>query len=387
MKNAEKTAVAKNAPAKNKVNLKSYIMIIALLVIVGVFSILTDGIFVYPRNISTLARQTTVVGIISIAMMFIIIANHIDLSIGVVLGCCGTICAVLHVWLGWSALPTVLAVLVFGGIIGTFNGFWVAYRKVPAFIATLGTMLIAKGIRLGIGQGQTISPMDDTLSYLGTGYLSITISWILGAIGAILVAYTIFSDRNSKAKYGIPQNSLSKDIAKVAMFTIIIMGMTWVFNSYRGFPVPVIILVILAIIFNFVATKTNFGRSIYAIGGNEEAANLAGIKTKKVTFQMFVIGGVLAAAAGIVMTTRLDAATASAGDGMELDAIASCVIGGVSMSGGTGSIPGVMVGALIMAALDNGMSLINLESFWQFIVKGIVLVLAVWADQSSSKKK
>lgn len=387
MKNVEKTGGAKAIQEKGKVNLKSYIMIIALLVIAAVFCILTDGIFVYPRNISTLARQTTVVGVISIAMMFIIVANHIDLAIGVVLGCCGTICAVLHVWLGWGTFPTIIVVLIFGALIGCFNGFWVAYRKVPAFIATLGTMLIAKGIRLGIGQGQTISPMSPSMSYIGTGYLSVTVSWIVGAVGALLVAYTIYNDRKSKIKYGIPAGSLYKDIAKIVAFAIIIMGMTWVFNAYRGFPAPVIILAVLAIIFHFVATKTTYGRSVYAIGGNEEAANLAGIKTKLVTFQMFVIGGVLAAAAGIIMTARLDAATASSGDGMELDAIASCVIGGVSMNGGTGSIPGVMVGALIMASLDNGMSLINLESFWQYIVKGIVLVLAVWVDQTGGKKK
>ncbi len=370
-----------------KKNTKSYIMFISLILIGIVFSILTDGVFINPRNLSNLARQTTVVGVTAIAMMFIIIANHIDLSIGAVLGCCGTIAAALQVWGEVGTPLAIIITLAVGAVIGMWNGFWVAYRKVPAFIVTLGGMLIFQGVKLGIGKGMSIAPMNEDFSFLGQGYLSIELSLIIGIIGAAAIIFVTLNGRKSKTKYGIDQPAIAIDVVKSVLLAGFIIGITLVLNSYQGMPVPVILLIALAVIFNFVANKTTYGRSVYAIGGNEEASNLAGIKTKKVTMYIFTIGGVLAAFAGILLTARLDSATAAAGDGMELDAIASCVIGGVSMSGGSGKISGALIGALIMAALDNGMSLINLETFWQFIVKGLVLTLAVWADMAFNEDK
>lgn len=369
-----------------KKNAKSYIMIVALLLISITFTILTDGIFINPRNISMLARQTTVVGFISLAMMFVILTGRIDLSVGTGLGMAGTIAAALQVWGDWSVPGTIIMVILIGVLMGAWNGFWVSYRSVTAFIATCGSMLIFRGGKLGIGNGMSIGPMKDSFKILGQGYVSENISWVLGIICAIAFAVSVIINRKSKIKYNIKQPTLVMDIAKVILAAAAILLMTYVFINYKGLPVPVVLLIVAAIICNFIANKTTFGRSIYAIGGNEEAAQLAGINTKRVVFLVYVLGGVLVAIAGMILTARLDAATAAAGDGMELDAIAACVVGGVAMAGGTGRVSGVIIGALVMSALNNGMSLINLENFWQFVVRGLVLLLAVWADSALNDK-
>lgn len=373
--------------SKFKSNAQSYIMIMALIVITVIFSILTKGVFVSARNISMLARQTTVTGIIAVAMMFIIVAGHIDLSIGAVLGCCGTVAGVLQVWFGFGTVPTIICTLIVGVIIGIWNGYWVAYRCVPAFIATLGTQLIAQGINLGVGKGMAIAPMSSSFSFIGQGYLSKGISWAVTAVASVLILVFMMKNRSEKQRYGIGQKPFAAELASKLAAIVLLCIVTFLLNMYQGIPVPVIILAVLTVLFNFVANKTTYGRNVYAIGGNTEAANLAGVKTKLITMKIFIIGGILAACAGIVLTARLNSATAAAGDGMELDAIASCVLGGVSMSGGTGKISGVIIGALIMVALDNGMSIINLESFWQYIIKGLVLIVAVCVDMGLNEKK
>ncbi len=370
-----------------KQNAKSYIMILSLFFIGIVFSVLTDGIFISSRNLSNLARQTAVVGVISIAMMFVIIAGHIDLSIGSVLGCCGTIAAVLQVWLGWSTPSTIIAVVLIGVLIGAWQGFWVSYRNVPAFIVTLGGLLIFKGVKLGISKSMSISPMQPSFSIIGQGYLPASVGWIIAFIAIVVIVISTLKSRKSKEKYNIETSSMTIDILKMIMLSFFVFLTTFIFNSYQGIPVPVLILISLGILFYFIANNTTYGRSIYSIGGNLEASTLAGIKTKRIVMYMFMLTGALAAFAGIILTARLDAATSAAGDSMELDAIAACVVGGVSMVGGVGKISGVLIGALIMAALDNGMSLINLENFWQFIVKGLVLIVAVWADMSLNNDK
>lgn len=369
-----------------KKNLNSWMMIISLIVIGVIFSILTDGIFLSSRNISMLARQTTVVGVLSIGMMFVIVATHIDLSVGAIVGLTGTIAAVLQVWYHMGTIPTIILVILVGIICGLAQGYWVAYRGVPAFIITLGGMLIFRGIKLGISKGASIAPMNDSFKAIGQAYISPTISTIIGILAIVALCWVTMNNRKSKIKYNFPIDSMGKDIMKVTALSLLILIAIFMVNGYKGIPVAVIILLFFVLVFSFVGNHTTFGRSIYSIGGNIEASKLAGIKTEKVTLLIFAISGALAAIAGIILTARLNSATAAAGDSMELDAIAACVIGGTSMAGGKGKITGVVIGALIMAALDNGMSLINLENFWQFIVKGLVLVLAVWIDTASKKK-
>jgi D-xylose transport system permease protein len=369
-----------------KKNLNSWMMIVSLIVIGIIFSIMTKGIFLSPRNISMLARQTTVVGVLSIGMMFVIVATHIDLSVGAIVGLTGTIAAVLQVWFHIGTIPTILIVVAVGVACGLAQGYWVAYRGVPAFIITLGGMLIFTGIKLGISKGASIAPMSDSFKVIGQAYVSPSISMVIGLIAIVSFFIVMIRNRNSKIKYNFPTEEFWKDILKTGILGVLIFISVFMLNGYRGIPAAVIILMFFVLVFSFIGNHTTFGRSIYSIGGNIEASRLSGIKTEKVTLMIFAISGALAAVAGIILTARLNSATSAAGDGMELDAIAACVIGGTSMAGGKGKITGVVIGALIMAALDNGMSLINLENFWQFIVKGLVLVLAVWIDTASKKK-
>lgn len=370
-----------------KINTESYIMILSLVGIAIIFSLLSNGTFLIPRNISNLARQTTVVGILAIGMMFVIVAGHIDLSEGSLLGFCGTLAAVLQVWYDWATGPAIVVVILAGMVLGMVQGFWVAYLRVPAFIVTLGGLLVFKGMKLGLSKSVSIAPMRPDFSYIGQGYLSDATGWVVVAVALAITIFTFVNRRRSRTKFGFAVAPVQYDIVKIGAIGLLMIFATVVLNSYKGIPVPVLLLLILAFIFSLIATKTVYGRSVYSIGGNLEAAELAGIRTKLIVLVVFMVSGLFSALAGMVLTARLDAATAAAGDSMELDAIASCVIGGTSMSGGVGKVPGVLIGALVMSSLNNGMSLINLENFWQFIVKGIVLVLAVWIDTATGKKK
>ncbi len=360
-------------------------MLLSLLVICIVFGILTEGIFFYARNISLLARQTTIVGVLAIGMMFVIVAGHIDLSVGSVMGFCGTLAGVLQVWLHWPTIPTIIVVILAGMLCGVWHGYWVAYRKVPAFIITLGGLLIFKGAKFGLSNSMSIAPMNPSFSMLGQSYIPAVIGWTLAACAVAGYIFSVVSKRKSKIKYNFKTNPFAVDALKAIGISMLILGAVYYLNQYRGIPVPVLIMVVLALIFAFVANSTVFGRCIYAVGGNLEASSLSGIKTKLTTMYIFIISSGLAAVAGIILTARLDAATPSAGDTMELDAIAACIIGGTSMTGGIGRVSGVIIGALVMASLDNGMSLINLENYWQFVVKGLVLTFAVWADTMSKR--
>lgn len=369
-----------------KKNLNSWMMIISLIVMSIVFSMLTKGIFLSPRNISMLARQTTVVGVLSIGMMFVIVATHIDLSVGALVGLTGTIAAVLQVWFHFGTFPTIVVVLIVGIICGMAQGYWVAYRGVPAFIITLGGMLIFTGIKLGISKGASIAPMSDSYKAISQSYIPPIASWSIALIAIIAIVFTAMQKRKSKLKYNFAVNKMSMEILKIVGTSGLVVLGVYMLNGYKGIPTALMILIGFVLIFSFMGNNTTFGRSIYSIGGNVEAARLSGIKTEKVILLIFAISGALASMAGVILTARLNSATSASGDGLELDAIAACVIGGTSMAGGKGKIPGVVIGALIMSALDNGMSLVNLENFWQFIVKGLVLVIAVWIDTASKKK-
>jgi D-xylose transport system permease protein len=358
-------------------------MIISLLVIGLIFSQLTQGIFFNPRNISQLARQTTIVGILAIGMMFVIVAGHIDLSVGSVMGFCGTVAAVLQVWYGWRTVPTIVVTILLGIIAGLWHGYWVAFRRVPAFIITLGGLLIFRGVKLGIGKSMSIAPMNTSFALLGQSYLPTTWGWIIAGVGLIATIFTIFQSRRSGKKYNADLNRGIVDLLKGTGISILIIFAVGYLNRYQGIPTPFLIMLILAVFFNFIAVHTIFGRNVYAIGGNLEASELSGIKTKFTTLAVFIVSSGLAAISGMILAARLNAATPAAGDTMELDAIAACVIGGTSMAGGVGKIPFVIIGALVMASLDNGMTLINMENYWQFIVKGLVLTLAVWVDRMS----
>lgn len=370
-----------------KLNFKSYTMIFLLIVLAVLLTILTDGLFVSTRNLSMLVRQMAVTGILAIGMTLIIVHGNIDLSIGAVMLVCATIAGQMNIYQKWGAIPTVLVVILLGMLIGAWNGFWVSYRGLPAFIATMGTQLIFKGISLSISNGKMLGPFDATYQVIGQSYISTTIGLILGIAGAAAAVAVMLNGLRSRKKFGLELEPAVVTIVKLAGTVVLVVGAVLILNAYHGIASPVLIMVILAIIFTFISKKTKFGRDLYAIGSNAEAARFSGINIRREAFLAFVIMGALAAVGGIVLTSRLNMATSTIGDMAEMDAISACVIGGVSMAGGIGSVPGALIGTLLITVLDNGMSLLNMDSYWQFIVKGLVLTAVVWYDISSNKKK
>ena len=369
-----------------KGDIRSYTMIIALFVIWCILAILTKGIFFMPRNLSMLVRQTSGTAVMALGMLLVIVTGNIDLSGGSSMGLLGGIAACCQVWYELSVWSTVLIVIVCGIMIGAWHGMLIAYLKIPAFIATLGSHLALRGVLLGLTKSVTIAPMSDAFKNVGQGYVPSWISWIIAAAFSLIAVYSIIKDRQSKLRYGFVVPNWFVTILKCASIVAIIMLFMLIMAQYRGVPIPVLILLALSVAVAFITSKTKFGRSVYAIGCNQEAADLSGINTRKVVFFVYIIEGIMCGISGIILTARLNAAAASAGQNAEMDAIASCVIGGASLSGGLGSVVGAVIGALIMTSLDNGMSLLNTENFWQYIVKGMILVFAVYIDIVTKKK-
>ncbi|MFJ6411834.1 sugar ABC transporter permease [Terribacillus saccharophilus] len=368
-----------------KLDLQAYTLIIALVLIAVIFSIFTGGEFLSSRNISNLFTQMSVIAVLAIGMTLIIVAGHIDLSVGSLVGLLAGIAAILQVWHGWGTIPVIIVTVIAGALLGLWQGWWVAYRAVPAFIVTLGGMLVFRGILIGISKGQTVAPMNESFKQIGNSYLPYVLGYILAVISIALLIYGTYRNRFKRKQLGLVIPAGIIDYGKVSLYSFFILLATYMLNRYLGIPVPIFIVIVLAAIFIFISNKTAFGRYVYAIGGNQEAAALSGINIKWNTLWVFITMGALAGIGGILLTSRLNAATVSAGDMYELDAIAACVIGGTSLMGGKGRITGALIGALIMASIDNGMSIMNIEAFWQYIVKGLILILAVWVDISSKK--
>jgi len=389
----EKTNLAATGDKKNlfkaffNFDVKTYTMILALVSIWLIFSVATNGDFLTARNLSNLFRQMSITGILSIGMVFIIITGHIDLSAGSLMGLLGGIVAILNVWFKLDGVVAIGITLIAGLGIGLLNGWLVAYKKIPAFIVTLGGLLVFRGILVGMTKGTTVASLGPEIKFLGNAYLIDGIGIVLGILAVCALIYNSINGRKLRVQYGLSITPLSVEAVKIVFAAILIGLVVTVLNSYQGFPVPVLIIVILAVIFSYILTRTVFGRRVYAIGGNGEAAKLCGINVPKMTLTIFAMHGLLVAIAGILLTSRLNAASVAAGQNAEMDAIAACVIGGASLAGGVGSVGGAIVGALVMSSLDNGMSMLNIETFWQYIVKGAILVIAVWFDIATKNKK
>jgi D-xylose transport system permease protein len=374
-----------NKKFKINIDVKTYMMIIALIGIWGIFTFATGGSFLSPRNISNLFRQSVFTSVLAIGMVLIIIMGEIDLSVGSLVGLAGGIVAICDVWLELNPILSILITLLVGALLGLWNGWWIAYKRVPSFIVTLGGYLIFRGVLVGVTNGTTIGPMSNTFRYLGKGYVSPFVGLAISLVVAVYLVYYQRKTRKKKLAYGFDVLPAKLEFAKKVITVLGIVIFVFVMNAYRGISVSILLLLFLAAIFFYITKNTVFGRHIYAIGGNEEAAQLSGIKIKKTMLMVFLLNGLLAAIGGILLTSRLNAASVAAGNMAELDAIASCVIGGASLSGGVGSVIGAIIGAVVMASLDNGMSLLNTPMFWQSIVKGLVLIAAVWADVSMKK--
>ncbi|MUT68769.1 sugar ABC transporter permease [Paenibacillus sp. NEAU-GSW1] len=369
-----------------KFDARAYTMIGALIAIWVLFSLLHER-FLSPTNLSNLFLQMSVTAILAIGMVLVIVAGHIDLSIGSLVGLIGGIVAMLNVWYDWPAIPVIIAAIALGAIIGFIQGWIIAYKAVPAFIVTLGGMLVFRGILFGTTGSVTVSPLSPGLKAIGQYYTSDLIGWAFGIMGLLIAAALVLRKRSSRIRYGFEVEPLAVSIVRMLVTGALILGFVAVMNSYKGIPVPFVMVAVLALIFTFITRNTTFGRQVYAIGGNPEAAKLSGINIKRRVLLVFILCNTLGAIAALVLTARLNAATMSAGQNYELDAIAACVIGGTSLIGGSGTIMGAIIGALVMGSLDNGMSLMNMESFWQYIVKGGILVLAVYVDIYTRNRK
>ncbi len=297
--------------------------------------------------------------------------------------------------------------LVLGLLLGAWNGWWVAYRKVPSFIVTLAGMLAFRGILIGITNGTTVSPTSAAMSQIGQSYLPASTGFIIGALGLMAFVGWQWRGRMRRQALGLQSPASTAVVGRQALTAIIVLGAIWLLNDYRGVPTPVLLLTLLLLGGMFMATRTAFGRRIYAIGGNLEAARLSGINVERtklavfainglmVKLAVFAINGLMVAIAGLILSSRLGAGSPSAGNIAgspsagniaELDAIAACVIGGTSLAGGVGSVAGAVMGAFIMASLDNGMSMMDVPTFWQYIVKGAILLLAVWMDSATKRR-
>ncbi len=377
---------------KNKINismnLRQFSMLIALVVIMVLFQILTGGILLTPQNVTNLIMQNSYVIILTIGMLLCILSSgSIDLSVGSVVAFIGAVLGELIVQMGFNTWLAVLIALVLGGLIGAWQGFWIAYMRIPAFIVTLAGMLVFRGLTQFVLQGLTLSPFPNDFNLISSGFVpNATSALILGGVAIFVYLFISIRRRAQRKKKGFDTQSLTFFIiSSVLIVAAIALFSIWL-AMYKGIPILLILMLILIIAYSFFTSKTVPGRYLYAMGGNEKAAILSGIKTKKILFWTFVNMSTLAAVAGVVYTSRLQAATPTAGLNFELDAIASCFIGGASSSGGIGTVIGAIIGALVIGVLNNGLSIMGVGSDMVQTIKGLVLLAAVVFDILSKKR-
>jgi putative multiple sugar transport system permease protein len=376
-------------------HMREYGILIALVAIMAFFQIATNGVLLRPVNITNVVLQNSYIVIMAVGMLLVIVAGHIDLSVGSVMGFIGAVAAVLMVTYGFDYLTASLICLALGGAIGAAQGYWVAYYRIPSFIVTLAGMLVFKGLALGLLQGRSIGPFPREFQMLASGFIPDLIgsgsginmfSFLLGVVTAVVLFWMASRGRAQAQKYGHVDEPFVFFAAKQAVIAIAIIYLSWLMAAFRGLPNVLIVMALLIGIYSFITSKTTLGRRIYALGGNENAARLSGINTQRLTFLTFVNMGVLSALAGLVFAARLNTATPKAGLGFELDVIAAVFIGGASMSGGIGTVVGAVVGAFIMGVMNNGMSILGIGIDWQQGIKGMVLLAAVIFDVYNKNK-
>jgi D-xylose transport system permease protein len=366
-------------------SLRAYTMLGALILIWIFFHWQTDGIFLTPRNLSNLMLQMSVTGILAVGMLMVIVSGNIDLSVGSVLGLAGGVAAILLTNYEYGLAASIAAAIVVATLIGAFHGFLTAYFNIPAFIVTLGGLLAWRGAIKGISKSETIPIADPTFKLIGQGNLDIMSGWIIAALGIVFLLFLAYRRARAEKVYGADKADYTKEIVKTVLPIAVVVAFIYVMNSSDGVPLPVLIFLVIALFGVFMTNATTFGRYLYAIGGNQDAARLSGINTRFNILKVFALLGVLTGIAAVIFTARQGSAAPDAGVLKELDAIAACVIGGASLMGGRGTIFGACLGALIMASLDNGMSLLNVRDFMQELIKGAILVAAVGLDMIGKK--
>lgn len=381
-------------------NLRDYAMYIALVAIMIIFSIFTNGNFISSRNIANLLNQTGYIAVLAVGMTLIIVIRHIDLSVGFLSGFLGAIAAVLLTQVHLPVWLTILLVMVLGAAAGFLTGLPVATLGIPAFVSSLAGWLIYRGaIMLTTASTGTIIVPNEGFNALGNGYIPELFPFenflpglhkttlFIGLIAVIFMVVSQIMDRRRKQQYHFDVLSMPLFILQQVLLALVIGYITWILAGYNGLSWTFVIMMLVVFVYDFMARKTVLGRHIFAVGGNPEAAELSGISVKKVTLFVFSSMGFLSAIAGILFTARLKSATPQAGTLFEMDAIASCYIGGVSASGGVGSITGSLIGALVYMSLMNGMNLMGTDISLQYIIRGLVLVGAVIFDVVSRKRK
>lgn len=380
-----------------KNNLREYGMLISLVAIMVLFQVLTDGTLLRPLNLTNLLLQNSYVVIMALGMLLVIVAGHIDLSVGSVCGFIGALAAVLMVEYEWHFVPTAIISIAAGAVIGAAQGWFVAFRKIPSFIVTLAGMLVFKGLTLALLAGQSVGPfpvefqrlssgfIPDPMGGLDAGGLRIT-SLVVGALAAAALVFFKLRGRAKLAAHGMETEPYAFFLVKNLFFAGIILFFSYLLSTYKGLPNVLIVMAVLIVVYDFVTNRTTIGRRIYALGGNEKAARLSGVKTQRLAFLTFVNMGALAALAGLVFAARLNTATPKAGLGFELDVIAACFIGGASASGGVGRVMGAVIGAFIMGVMNNGMSILGIGIDYQQVIKGLVLLAAVFIDVYNKNK-
>ena len=370
-------------------NIQSSIILLAMILIWVIFYFWTGGAFFSSQNISNLFRQMTVTSFLAIGMLLIIVTLNIDLSVGKECGFISVIVAYLQAYIWYAIIPnnpllaailSVVIGLAIGILLGVVKGYIVSYLGVPAFITTLGAMWIYNGAILIVTGGKTIPANQPYFSFIAQGYLPPWIGWILAAICIVALFYFMFQSRQQKRRYGFQLQNINIDLGMTTLFSLMVLLYVYLVNQFNGVQIPVLIMAATALSMSYLANNTPFGRYAYAIGGNKEAARLSGINIRFNVFTIFVIMGLLSGVAGIVLASYVGYGTIAAGNGYELDAIASCFLGGTSTLGGIGTISMALIGALIMASLTNGLQLMNVQPAWQYLLKGAVLILAVFAD-------
>jgi len=368
-------------------------LFIALIVIVVFFQITTNGITLAPINVSNLVVQNSYILILAVGMVMVIIAGHIDLSVGSVVAFIGAMAGVM---ISQWHLPWPLAVLfclIIGALVGAWQGFWIAYFGIPAFIVTLAGMLVFRGAaQIALGN-QQISFFPTEFRAIGSGFLPAfgttgyePLTLIIGVVASLAIIATGLRGRMVRRKYNLEDEPIWWFVVKLAFLIGLVLTVAFLLASYNGTPIVLVILGALVVGYTVVMQRSVFGRHIYAIGGNLNAAALSGIKTKRVTFLLFINMGVIAAVAGIVFTAGLNLASPSAGNGFELDAISAVFIGGAAVTGGIGTVPGAIIGGLIIGVLNNGMSILGVDSDFQLLIKGLVLLAAVAFDVYNKRR-
>ncbi len=380
------------------IDMRQYGMVLALIAVYIIFAALTGGKNMSPANINNLIMQNGYIVILAVGMLLCVLTGNVDLGVGSVVATCGAVIGIGMVDYGWNMWIAIIAALIVGLLCGMFAGFFISKLGIPPFIVTLATMLMGRGLTYVLLQAQTKGPLPDNFVYIGAGFLPTIkigaegaqidlVCLIVAAVVSVLIVLSELKSIATKKKYGFATNPAWQLIVKNAIILVIVWFFFYKLARYSGIPFVLVVMAALVGLYHFITTKTVAGRQVYALGGNAKAAKLSGINTERVFFWVYTNMGLLCAVAGIVLSARNASATPKAGDQFEMDAIASCYIGGAATSGGVGTIIGAVVGAFIMGILNNGMSLYGFSTDLQKIVKGAVLLGAVTVDLVSKRKK